>query len=193
MSYIKKILIVVALLGLVFCGVKVYGIVQTFSDSNTAFNNDEAYIYIPSKTDANTLKEELFPLINDEESFKQVASRLGYDQIKAGKYTIKKGMSNLDIVRILKGKSDIVKVELPSTKEIIPIKIIARDVATHIEATETELYNVIVDTIYPISKGYKLTELQHIYDANTYRIPWNTSAEEFRDIVYKSYEKRKNQ
>ncbi|WP_420573092.1 endolytic transglycosylase MltG [Kordia sp.] len=193
MSYIKKILMVVALLGLVFCGIKVYGIVQSFSGSNTAFNNEEAYIYIPSKTDRNTLKNELFPLIKDVESFKQVASRLGYNQMKAGKYTIKKGMSNLDIVRTLKAESDIVKVELPSRKEILSIKTIARNIATHIEATENELYNVIVDTVYPVSKGYELTELPYIYGENTYAIPWNTSAEEFRAIVYKAYEKSKKQ
>ena len=105
MSYIKKILIVVAILGLVICGIFAYNITQSFSGSNTAFNNAEAYVYIPTKTDANTLKTELFPLLKDEEAFVKIAERLGYTQMKAGKYPIKKGMSNLEIVRTLQGKS----------------------------------------------------------------------------------------
>lgn len=187
MSYIKKILIVVALLGLVFCGIKVYGIVQSFSGSNTAFNNEEAYIYIPSKTDANTLKNELLPLIKDEESFKQVAKRLGYDQVKAGKYTIKKGMSNLDIVRTLQAKSDLVAVVIPSTNEL---DVISKQVSSQIEASESNLNVFINDSIFMSEKELK-SEI--LYKPGTYQMPWNTSAEEFRDIVYKAYEKSKKQ
>ena len=51
--YIKKILVIIAVAGLLFCGYKVYDIMGVFSAPNTAFNNQEAYIYIPSNADYN--------------------------------------------------------------------------------------------------------------------------------------------
>lgn len=179
MSYIKKILIAVALLGLVFCGVKVYGIVQMFSGPNTAFNNEEAYIYIPSETDVYTLKNEVFPLLKDEENFRIVAKKLGYgDEIKAGKYTIKKGMSNLEIVRILQEKSDLISVVIPDTNEI---DVIAKQVSNQIEANENDLIVFMNDSLFLSEKKLKF---QSIYKSGTYKMPWDTSAEEFRDRMY---------
>ncbi len=187
MSYIKKILIVVALLGLVFCGVKVYGIVQSFSGPNTAFNNEEAYIYISSKTDANTLKNELFPLIKDEESFKQVAKRLGYDQVKAGKYTIKKGMSNLDIVRVLKGKSDLISVVIPENKTH---RELAKIISNQIEATESDVYKIFTETINMEDiKVYNMS-FESFLIPGTYKMPWSTSAIAFRDFMIKNNQKQ---
>ncbi|WP_298427866.1 endolytic transglycosylase MltG [uncultured Kordia sp.] len=183
MSYIKKILVVIAVLGLVFCGIKVYGITQTFSGPNTVFNNEEAYIYIPSKKDEHILKDELFPLLKDEESFKQVASRLGYNQLKAGKYTIKKEMSNLDIVRTLQAKSDVINVVIPNTNEI---DVIAKQISNQIEATEMELITVLDDTLFLIDKKLKFPAL---YKPGAYKMPWNTSATNFRDRMYKNISK----
>ncbi|WP_430412972.1 endolytic transglycosylase MltG [Kordia sp.] len=185
MSYIKKILVVIAILGLVFCGVKVYDIVQIFSGSNTGFNNEKAYVYIPTETDANILKDELFPLLKDEVSFKVVAKKLGYTKAKAGKYTIKKDMSNLEIVRTLQAKSDLIKVVIPNTNDA---DVIAKQVSNQIEANEDDLLVFMNDSLYMSEKKIKFETL---YKSGTYQIPWNTSAEEFRSIIFKSYEKRK--
>lgn len=179
MSYIKKILIGIASLGLIICAIFAYNITQTFSGSNTAFNNAEAYVYIPSKTDANTLKNELFPLLKDEEAFIKIAERLGYEKMKAGKYTIKKDMSNVDIVRTLQAESDFVSVVIPETNEI---DVIAKQVSNQIEATESDLIVFMNDSLFLIEKNLKFRAL---YKPGTYQMPWNTSAEEFRDRLYK--------
>ena len=190
--YIRKILIGILLLGILGGCYFIYNITQTIFKPITAFNNEEAYIYIPSDADFEYVKQELEPLLTDMDAFSTLAKKLGYEKrLKGGKYIIRKGMNSNDIVKTLLGRSEMVKVELPSTKEIIPIRMIAKAISNEIEATEKEMYNVIVDTIYPKEKGYKLVQLQDIYGENTYRIPWNTSAEEFRTIVYKAYEKRK--
>jgi UPF0755 protein len=192
MSHIKKILIGTLILGIIIGFFIMYNITQTIFKPITAFNNEEAYIYIPSDADFLFVQKELEPLLTDVETFKTLAKKTGYTKrVKGGKYVIQNGMNSNDIIKVLQGSSELVKIELAVTREISLIKDIATTISTQIEATQTEVYNVIVDTIYPIEKGYKIEDLQHIYDANVYTIPWNTSAEEFRAIVYKAYEKRK--
>lgn len=191
--YIRKILIGILILGIFGGCYFIYNITQKIFKPNTAFNNEEAYIYIPSKADFEYVKEELASLLTDMDAFSTLAKKLGYTKrIKGGKYIIRKGMNSNDIVKTLLGKSEMIKVELPSRERVTQIKKIAETISTQIEATETELYTVLVDTIYPTSKGYKLTELQYIYDANTYFVPWNTSAEELRTIVFDRYQKKKS-
>jgi UPF0755 protein len=184
MSYIKKILVVIALLGLVFGGVKVYDIMQIFTGSNTAFNNEEAYVYIPTEIDSDILKDELFPLLKDEETFKIVATKLGY-QAKAGKYTLKKEMSNVEMIRALQSESDLVTVIIPDSNEI---DLLAQQISNQIEASEIELLTVLVDTVFLIEKELMFPAL---YKPGNYKMSWNTSAEEFRTYVYKTYTKRK--
>lgn len=191
MSYIKKIVIGTIILGVIIGFFIMYNITQTIFKPVTAFNNEEAYIYIPSDADFLFVQKELEPLLTDVEAFKTLAKKTGYSaRVKGGKYTIRKGMNSNDIIKVLQGESDLVKIELASTEGITFIKDIATTISTQIEATQTEVYNTILDTIYTIEKGYKLEDLRYIFDENTYTIPWNTSAEEFRTIVYKAYEKR---
>ncbi|AXG70911.1 YceG-like family protein [Kordia sp. SMS9] len=190
--YIRKILIGILMLGILGGCYFMYSISQTIFKPITAFNNEEAYLYIPTGADFKDVKEEILPLLNDMNAFETLAKKLGYTKrVKGGKYVIQKGMNSNDIVKTLLGKSEFVAVTLPSAKEITPIKKIARIISAEIEATETEVYNVIVDTIYPVSKGFKLSELQYIYDSNTYMVPWNTSAEAFRDTIYNRFDKKK--
>lgn len=194
MSYIKKILIAILIIGVLIGFYIMYSITQTIFKPITAFNNEEAYIFIPSNADFLFVLNEMDPLVNDTEAFKTLATKTGYTtQVKGGKYTIRKGMNSNDIIKVLQGKSDFVKVTLPASHEFKLIKEIAKDISRQIEASETALQEVLMDSIYPKQKGYKLEDLQYIYDAHTYTIPWNTSAEEFRTIVFKTYEKRKKQ
>lgn len=191
MNYIKKILTGIILIGVVIGFYMMYTITQTIFKPITAFNNEEAYVYIPSNADFLFVQKEISPLLIEMDAFKTLAKKKGYaSKIKGGKYIIRKGMNSNDIIKVLQGKSELIKIVLPASRERKQLKEMAKEISSQIEASETALHEIFVDTLYPKKKGYKLTDLQYIYDANIYRIPWNTSAEEFRAIVYKSYEKR---
>ncbi|MFK7749707.1 MAG: endolytic transglycosylase MltG [Kordia sp.] len=190
--YLRKILIGILILGIIGGSYFIYNITQKIFKPITAFNNEEAYIYIPSGADFKYVKNELAPLLTDVDAFSTLAKKLGYkSRIKGGKYIIRKGMNSNDIVKTLLDPSQMITIELPASRELKLIREIAKDISAQIEASENEIYEVMVDTIYPKEKGYKLIELQDIYDENTYRIPWNTSAEEFRTIVFDRYQKKK--
>ena len=99
--YIKKILIAVALIGLLIAGFMAHTIYQTMFVSNTAFNNEEAYIYIPTNANYQDVRAQLEPLLKDIDNFDALAEQKKYTtNIKAGKYAIKKGMNNMRMLKV---------------------------------------------------------------------------------------------
>src|SRR5665811_2623704 len=97
--YIKKILFFILLAGLVVGGIFAYMVYNSIFAPNTSFSNDQAYIFIPSDAGFEDVKQQLSPLLQDMDSFRKVADRKGYiSNIKAGKYAIKKGMNNNEII-----------------------------------------------------------------------------------------------
>ena len=99
MSNLKKVILWVLILGVVVGAFFTYYVYQTIFATNTAFNNNQAHIYIESTADFDDVKEDLRPLLKDLESFEVVAQKKSYiGNIKAGHYVITKGMNNNDIV-----------------------------------------------------------------------------------------------
>ena len=85
--YIKKILLAVVLLGLVAMGGFSWYVYSTVFSPNTAFNNEQAHIYIPTDATYQDVVLELEPLLNDMDDFTAVAQKKGYaSNIKAGHY-----------------------------------------------------------------------------------------------------------
>ena len=76
--YIKKILLVIVLAGLIIGGIFAYMVYGAIFSPNTEFKNDEAFVFIPSKAGFNDVCELLNPLLENMDSFKQVAERKGY-------------------------------------------------------------------------------------------------------------------
>ena len=76
--YIKRILLGIALVGLIGGGIFAYLVFGTFFTPNTNFNNDEAIVFIPSNASVSDLEERLAPLLEDFGSFKSAAERKGY-------------------------------------------------------------------------------------------------------------------
>ena len=101
--YFKKILTAIALIGLVAMAVFAYYVYSNIFVPNTAFNNEEAHVFIETGASFNDVKEELEPLLKDMETFETVANRKGYaTNIKAGHYIIKKGSNNNEIINSIR-------------------------------------------------------------------------------------------
>ena len=103
MKNLKKVIFWVVIIGAVGGGIFTYYIYQTIFAANTAFNNEEAHIYIESTAGFEDVKAELEPLLKNLDNFETVARKKEYiNNIKAGHYVITKGMSNNDIVNTLR-------------------------------------------------------------------------------------------
>ncbi len=98
----KKILLLVFLIAVVIAGIAAW----LFFGPVTSFDNDKKYIYI--RTNAATKKTVLDSLqkneiIKNQRMFEIVANKMNYwNNIKPGKYEVKKGSSLLSIVRMLR-------------------------------------------------------------------------------------------
>jgi UPF0755 protein len=104
--YIKKILLIIVILGAIGMGAFAWYVNETAFSKNTAFNNKEAHVYIASNATINDVIEELTPLLKDIKTFSTIADQKKYSgNIKAGHFIIKKGMSNNDIINTLRSRN----------------------------------------------------------------------------------------
>ena len=73
--YIKKIVVAIAVLGLVAVGGFSYYICQTIFGINTAFSSNQKVVLIPTNSDYPAVLDSLKPLIKDLNSFNIVAEK----------------------------------------------------------------------------------------------------------------------
>lgn len=183
--YLKKIILVIALLGVLIGGVFVYKIYNAIFSPNTAFANKTAYIFIPSGADFQEVRSMLTPLLKNMNTFDDVAERKGYiTNVKAGKYAIGNGMNNNDIVNTLRSNNLPVNVTFNNQETIEDL---ASRIASQIEADSLSLLNAFKDSAFLDANGLNDDTALVPYIPNSYEFFWNTSAVDFRDRMAKEY------
>lgn len=185
--YIKKILIAIVLIGLVIAAIMAYFVYQTMFVSNTAFNNDTAYVYIPTNATYKDVRAELKPLLKDISKFDRLAERKKYTaNIKAGKYVIRKGMNNNDIINSIRSNNIPVKLSFNNQESLARL---AGRISTQIEADSLELLAVMSAPEFLKANNFSSNTALGMYIPNSYEFFWNTSAEQFRDRMIKEYQR----
>ena len=183
--YLRKILLAIVAIGLVIGSFFVYMVYNAFFSPNTIFSNNEAFVYVPSKASFTDVKEMVMPLLDDIESFEAVAQRKQYvNNIKAGKYRIRKGMTNNEIINSLRSGNIPVKVSFNNQETLGDL---AGRVAAQIEADSMSLLTVFKEPEFLKEQGLDKETSILIYIPNSYEFFWNTSAEEFRNRMLKEY------
>lgn len=183
--YIKRIVLGVLLVGLIGGGVFAFMVYGTFFTPNTSFNNEEAFVYVPTTATSQTIEEQLAPLLEDMDSFKSAAERKGYlKNIKAGKFKIAKGMNNNEIVNALRSGNIPVKVSFNNQETVQDL---AGRIASQIEADSLSLLAAFTDTDFLKNNGFNEANKLAPFIPNSYEFFWNTSATEFRDRMLKEY------
>ncbi len=177
--YIRKILVAVALLGVVVGGLFVYRFYDVFFSPNTNFNNKEAYILIPSEASFDDVVGQLTPLLKNVDHFVTTAKKKGYDKnVKGGKYAIRKEMNSNDMINTLRVNNIPIRLSF-NNQETLP-KLAGR-IATQIEADSTALAEAFQDTDFMKDNDLSKATMLSIFIPNSYELFWNTSAEKFRD------------
>lgn len=185
--YFKKILLAIALIGLVIVAFLSYKIYNAMFKPNTAFNNDMAYIYIPTSSTYDVVREQLEPLVDNIDNFDALASQKKYTtNIKAGKYAIKKGMTNNDIINTLRINNLPVKVSFNNQETIEKL---AGRISTQIEADSLQLLEAMKDVTFLNENDFSIKTALGMYIPNSYEFFWNTSAEQFRERMLTEYKR----
>ena len=189
--YIKKILWIVAVLGLVICGFFAYQIYSAIFSPNTQFNNETAYVFVPSDASFAEVTEQLQPLLKDISSFEAVAKRKGYvDNIKGGKFPLKRGMNNNEIINSLRSGNTPIRVSFNNQESLASL---AGRIGEQIEADSVELLSAFNSEEFLKENGFSDDTKLAMYLPNTYEFFWNSSAETFRDRMFTEYKKFWNQ
>jgi UPF0755 protein len=183
--YIKKILWVIALIGLVIAAYFAYYIYSAMFKPNTAFNNEEAYIFIPSEANFNEVKDQLEPLLLDIGKFEALAKQKQYTtSIKPGRYAIKKGMSNNDIINSIRINNLPIQIAFNNQESL---EALAGRISTQIEADSLQLLEAMTNQNFLKKNGFSNATALGMYLPNSYEFFWNTSGEQFRDRMLKEY------
>ncbi|MEZ4874548.1 MAG: endolytic transglycosylase MltG [Flavobacteriaceae bacterium] len=186
MSNLKKVLLATLLLGLVAMGGFAYFVYHSVFTGNTAFNNAEAHLYIPTGAPFSEVMEQISPLLKDEASFEAVAQRKGYvNAVKSGHYIIKKGMNNNDIVNTLRSKNIPILVKFNNQERL---ENLAGHLSRQMEPDSLSFLNAFKDSTFLSKGGLTLNTALGMYIPNTYEVYWNTSAENFRNRMLKEYQ-----
>jgi len=177
---------VVVLMGLVIGSYFVYLFSKTFFWDNTAFEEEKVYVYLREEDDFSSLIRQLKPLLKSVADFKMAAQKKGYyDRVKSGKFAIIKGSNNNEIINSLRGKSLTVRVTFNNQERL---ENLAGRVAHQIAPDSLTLLSAFLNPDFLSAKGLIPINSLAMYLPNTYDFFWNTSAENFRDKMWQSYQ-----
>ena len=174
------ILSFIFILSLVF-----YNYYETYYSENTDFDEESVFLYVKSGSGLDNFKKQITPLVKDSVTFFNAAYKTKYFlNIKAGRYEIKKGFSNKEIINTLKFQNKPVKVTFNNLERI---ENLASRISDFIEADSLSLMNSFNDVNFLNKNNLNSESVFSIFLPNTYEFYWNTSADQFRDKMYNQF------
>ena len=178
------------LIFLVFTGLAVVFFVYKIIFTNNISPSSPPYLYIKTGATYNEVIDLLEEknVLNNLKTFQRVAKWKKYPQkIKAGKYAIKQGMNNNELVNMLRsGRQEAVNFTFNNVRTKVDF---AEKVSQQLEMSAESLLFLLNDA--ETFAEYKLNDdnILTLFIPNTYQMWWNTSAEDFVKKMYREYEK----
>ena len=150
----------------------------------------EVVIYIPTDSDfakVESIISEAGFLVK-EKSFHWVAQQKKYpENIHPGRYVVKDGMSNNQLVNMLRGGlQSPVKVTFNNIRDV---DMLAGRIADQIEADSTSISNLLHNQKYINQLGFDSATIPALFLPDTYEFYWTTDAEGFVSRMFQEYNK----
>jgi len=180
----KHIIIIIFLLGM---ATGAFLMNKILFASNIQLAQEKTYIDIPPKTNFDSLTKILTPYLKSEQTFKLASKIKRFSKPKSGRYLLKNGMNNNELINMLRiGNRLEVNVTFNNKNYLDDL---AGAVSKQIAPDSLSLLNAMRDKEFIREKGFTPDNILLMYIPNTYRMYYNTSAEEFRDKMLKEYNK----
>lgn len=179
----KKLFLLI--ISLLFVVVSVLGF-SLYSKIFKANVVQDGFLYIPTNSDFNQVENLARPFLKRVKPFVWVAEKLNYSEtVRPGKYKISKGMSNLELVRMLRsGKQSMVNLSFNNQDTFEKL---AGRISQQIEADSVSLLNAFTNHTFLNKAGLTESDAIGMYVPNSYEFYWNTTAEEFRAKMLNEY------
>lgn len=189
---LKKVIIWVLLIGIVYGGYAGFQMYQKVYQSNvTLKNTSNKYFYVASHFTFEDLTNSLYEegYVVDRESFKWVAEKKSNfkNNIHPGRYLLKEGMSNNALIDLLRSGEQVpVKVTFNNVRTIEQL---AGKLTKNLECDSSEVIDLLGDRSYVSKYGFNRITILTLFLPNTYQFNWNTSAEEAVERMATEYKK----
>jgi UPF0755 protein len=191
MSKFSKVVIYTLLILILLSSIVGYQLYKVFLKPNTWVKNEPAAtLYIPTGSTFDDLKTTLYEkgIIINRLTFEWLAKRKKLDDnIHPGKYTIRDGMTNIELISLLRsGRQTPVRLTFNNirTKENL-----AERITADIEPDSIEMFGLLCDSAYLKIFGFTTDNILAMFIPNTYEVYWNISAMELMDRMYIEYNK----
>ena len=182
------IIIVMVTLGTSFLGIMAY--LKFLSPVVRNIDVNDPFVYIPTGSDFTDVaailkKKKLIDNVND---FSWLAKQMKYvNNIKPGKYKLHNGMSNKEIIQLLRaGRQEPVKLSINNIRKLDGLALL---ISSKLEADSNSVVELFSDSNYLSQHGFNTYNSIGVIIPNTYEFYWNTSAEEFFERMLKEYKK----
>lgn len=181
-SKLKKSLIFLSIIAFLVVGF----LYVKFFTNNTKLDQKEFFVKIPTGSTFEDVKKIIAPYVNNMSSFEFMANRRSYSEnVKAGRFLFKQGMSAFDQVATLRRN---VPVDLAFNNQE-RLENLCERLSAQIEPDTTKLLATFRDTVFLKENGFTKENVFSMFLPNTYQVYWNISAEKFRDKMLKEYKK----
>ncbi|MFN3967843.1 endolytic transglycosylase MltG [Flavobacterium sp.] len=178
----SKIFKVLAITFIVFVAV----IYIKFFTSNTTFEKEEVFVEIPTDSKYEDVQRILSPYVKNMSDFETIASLRSYpENVKAGRFLLKKGMSAFQLVATMR-RNVPVKLAFNNQERL---ENLCERISAQIEPDTTKLLATFRDTAFLEKNGFTKENVFAMFLPNTYEFYWNISAEKFRDKMLDEYNK----
>ncbi len=145
----------------------------------------DTVLYVKSSDSLMDIKDNITDYSKHLNTFLLVAAKKNFSKPKSGRYVLTKGMSNNDLVNLLRSGNQ-TPIKLSFNNQDTLEKLAGR-IAEQLETDSISLLNSFKDKEF-LSKN-NLTEktVLQIFIPNSYEFYWNTSADKFRNKIFKEY------
>ena len=182
--YIKRIVILIVALGLIFMGSFSLYVYKVMFKSNTSFDEKSKDLYIKTGTSYNQLLNQIDSYVLNVNDFDVLAKRKKYN-VRPGKYQIKNGMNNNEIINSLRSNNITVNVIY---NNIVDLNDLAGKISNQIEADSISFLNSFKTEFFK-ERGFDERNILSMYIPNSYNFFWNTSVEKFNKRMFEEYTK----
>jgi UPF0755 protein len=151
---------------------------------------NQKYLYIHT----NATFEQVLSMLNecnclcDVKSFEWLAVKMNYpNHIKSGKYLLKDGMNNRELLNMLKAGR-----QVPTRVIFHNIRFktdLASEISKQIEADSLSILRLLNNDIFLSKYGFNSRTITAMFIPNTYELYWNTPPDVFLERMHKEYKR----
>ncbi|NJM80280.1 MAG: endolytic transglycosylase MltG [Flavobacterium sp.] len=183
---LKKIIAFIAVAGIVVASIAAFYIYNKAFVPNTSFSDKELFVYIPANSTYEEAKKIIEPYLENIDNFDFVATSRKYNSnVKAGKFLLKKGMTNFDLVRTLR-RNVPVKVAFNNQESLGKL---AQRLASQTEPDSLQIIAAFTNPQFLAENEFTQENILAMLIPNTYEFYWETSASKIADKIAKEYRK----